>query len=121
MRYSEDKLPGEAYSNKIRARFWIVGEQASYVGIGRIELLEKIEELGSINQAAKSMSMSYKKAWKLIQELNEMYEEPLIVKEVGGKSGGGSVVTERGKKLIKSFRRLESEMQRFLNEMETLV
>ena len=121
MKYDENKLPGEAYSKKIRARFWIVGEQESYVGIGRIELLERIDQLGSINQAAKSMSMSYKKAWKLIQELNGMYEVPLIVKEVGGKSGGGSVVTEQGKQLIISFRKIELEMQKFLGDMERLV
>jgi len=115
---SSQKLPGEGYSDKIRARFWIVGnDQSAYVGIGRIELLQKIEALGSMNQAAKSMGMSYKKAWKIIQELNTMYSEPLVVKEVGGKAGGGSVVTDRGKKLIADFKFIEMEMEAFLQKL----
>ncbi len=116
-----NKLPGEPYSEKIRARFWITGDASGYVGIGRIELLEKIDEFGSMNQAAKSMGMSYKKAWKLIEELNQMYEQPLIVKAVGGKAGGGSVLTDRGKRLIKDFRKIESELQLFLDKMNSLV
>lgn len=112
-----NKLPGEPYSANIRARFWITGEHSGYVGIGRIELLEQIDKCGSMNQAAKSMGMSYKKAWKLIQELNAMYDEPLVEKEVGGKSGGGSIVTARGKKLIMDFKRIESELALFLDKL----
>lgn len=117
----EEKLPGEAYSEKIRARFWITGSKSGYVGIGRVELLEGIAKHGSISQAAKSMGMSYKKAWKLIEELNAMYDEPLIVKAVGGKSGGGSVLTERGEKLIADFKLVEKKLVEFLNELNDLV
>jgi molybdate transport system regulatory protein len=111
-----EKLPGEAYSEHIRARFWITGKTSGYIGIGRIELLEKIDELGSMSQAAKSMGMSYKKAWKLIEELNSMYDEPLIVKAQGGKSGGGSVLTDKGKELIKQFRVIEQQLVVFLQQ-----
>lgn len=114
---SNTKLPGEGYSEKIRARFWLTGKYEGYVGIGRIELLEKIDQFGSMNQAAKSMGMSYKKAWKLVQELNAMYDEPLIEKEIGGKSGGGSKLTPRGKKLIEDFRNVEKSLELFLQEM----
>lgn len=118
---SDNKLPGEAYSKNIRARFWITGDDSGYVGIGRIELLENIEQFGSMNKAAKNMGMSYKKAWKLIDELNAMYDEPLVVKEVGGLSGGGSVLTERGKKLISDFKEIETELQNVLIRLsETL-
>lgn len=111
------KLPGEAYSQNIRARFWITGKKGGYVGIGRIELLEKIAELGSMSQAAKSMGMSYKKAWKLIEELNAMYDEPLIVKAKGGKSGGGSVITPKGLTLIKDFKSIECELSQLLEKL----
>jgi len=117
----EEKLPGEAYSEHIRARFWITGKNSGYIGIGRIELLEKIEELGSMNQAAKSMGMSYKKAWKLIEELNGMYDQPLIVKAQGGKSGGGSVLTPKGKLLIKEFRVIEQQLVLFLHQSSGLL
>ncbi len=121
MSQEDNKLPGENYSEKIRARFWITGENSGYVGIGRIELLQRIDELGSMNKAAKSMGMSYKRAWKLIQSLNEMYDEPLVVKEVGGKFGGGSVLTARGKKLILDFKRVEYELQSFLERMSSVI
>jgi len=121
MASSANKLPGEPYSEKIRARFWITGEKSGYVGIGRIELLQKIDELGSMNQAAKSMGMSYKKAWKLIQELNDMYDQPLIEKAIGGKAGGGSHLTPRGKKLIADFKKVEFELQKFLKEMNSSI
>ncbi|NPA71640.1 MAG: LysR family transcriptional regulator, partial [Gammaproteobacteria bacterium] len=75
---SPKKMPGEPYAFNIRARFWITGENDGYVGIGRVELLERIDRLGSMNKAALEMGMSYKKAWKLIEELNEMYPEPLV-------------------------------------------
>ncbi|GAB6070958.1 hypothetical protein JCM30760_20550 [Thiomicrorhabdus hydrogeniphila] len=111
------KLPGEAYSKNIRARFWITGKKPGYIGIGRIELLEKIHQLGSMSKAAKSMGMSYKKAWKLIEELNGMYEEPLIVKVKGGKAGGGSELTEKGKAVIAEFKRIEQRITVLLEEL----
>jgi len=113
-RGDEVKLPGEQYSSRIRARFWITGEQQGYVGIGRIELLEHVERYGSINRAAKEMGMSYKKAWKLIEEMNQMSERPLVVKAQGGRSGGGTSVTHEGEKLIAHFRELEKELALFL-------
>lgn len=112
----ETKLPGDGYSEHIRARFWITGEKGAYVGIGRITLLEKIDEVGSINRAAKEMQMSYKKAWKLIEEMNQMFSEPLVLKEHGGKAGGGTQVTEKGQAVIRAFRQLETKFQRFLEQ-----
>ncbi|BCN94040.1 hypothetical protein THMIRHAM_18250 [Thiomicrorhabdus immobilis] len=120
MSVDKEKLPGEPYSDNIRARFWITGKNAGHIGIGRIELLEKIETYGSMSQAAKSMGMSYKKAWKLVEELNSMYEEPLIVKAQGGKSGGGSVLTPKGKALIKEFRVVEQQLVLVLQQMSKL-
>ncbi|WP_238696259.1 winged helix-turn-helix domain-containing protein [Thiomicrorhabdus sediminis] len=110
----DKKIPGEAYSDFIRARFWLTDGVNSYVGIGRVELLEKVHELGSINKAAQSMSMSYKKAWKIIEEMNSMFDEPLLVKVTGGKSGGGSVLTEQGLKVVKNYRAIERELKDFL-------
>ncbi|WP_178863929.1 winged helix-turn-helix domain-containing protein [Thiomicrorhabdus cannonii] len=111
-----DKLPGEPYSSRIRARFWITGERGGYVGIGRIELLENIVRYGSISRAAKEMGMSYKKAWKLIDELNQMSDKPLVVKVQGGKQGGGATLTESGDALVKQFRVFEKQLAAFLQQ-----
>lgn len=116
MEESIEKLPGEAYSDNLRARFWITGENSGYVGVGRVELLEKIDEFGSMNKAAKSMGMSYKKAWKLVEELNGMYDQPLVVKIVGGRSGGGTVLTDRGRQLVFDYKRIEKELIEFLQK-----
>ena len=112
----KNKLPGEAYSKRIRARFWITGEGEGYLGIGRIQLLENIEKHGSINSAAKSMGMSYKKAWKLIDELNQMSGSPLVIKSQGGKAGGGTSLTSEGREMVVKFRQVENELIEFLEK-----
>ena len=116
----KNKLPGEAYSNRIRARFWITGEGQGYLGIGRIQLLENIEKYGSINSAAKSMGMSYKKAWKLIEELNQISDLPLVIKSQGGKSGGGTRLTDEGREMVFKFRKVEEELTAFLEKASDL-
>lgn len=109
------KLPGDAYSKRIRARFWIVTEAGEgYLGIGRITLLENIDRFGSINQAAKEMGMSYKKAWKLVEDMNKLTVEPLVLSEKGGRTGGGTMVTALGKAYIKQFHELDSRLRVFL-------
>jgi len=81
------------------------GEQP-FLGKGRVQLLERIEQFGSIAQAAKSMEMSYRKAWGLIKEMNTIAQEPLVEKQSGGKSGGGAVVTDAGKATIQKYQQL---------------
>lgn len=112
-----DGLPGEAYSSLIRARFWLVADEGQgYLGIGRIKLLENIDRFGSINQAAKAMGMSYKKAWKLIDEVNRMTDQPLVISEKGGATGGGTRLTTQGQAYVASFRGLEARLSAFLQQ-----
>lgn len=110
------KVPGDKYSELINARFWLTSkEQTAYLGIGRIKLLENIAEFGSINQAAKQMKMSYKKAWKLIDEMNALHENhPLVISEKGGKAGGGTQLTDLGRFYIKEFYALEKDLLEFM-------
>jgi len=117
----EEKIPGGAYSEKIHARFWLAGEKGSYLGVGRIQLLEHIAASGSMNKAAKEMGMSYKKAWKLVDEMNQMYQQPLVEKAQGGKSGGGSVLTMRGQQVVKNFRLFEKRFEAFLQQESDLL
>lgn len=117
----DEKIPGGAYSDKIHARFWLAGEKGSYLGVGRIQLLEHIAQSGSMNKAAKAMGMSYKKAWKLVDEMNQMYQQPLVEKVQGGKSGGGSVLTQRGLQVIQNFRAFEKRFEAFLQQESELL
>jgi molybdate transport system regulatory protein len=97
-------------------RVWINTGEGGLVGKGRIELLEKIEELGSIRQAALSMEMSYRHAWQLIDEMNQHAHMPLVISNRGGKGGGHATVTDKGKELIKLFNSFSNSFQKFIDK-----
>jgi molybdate transport system regulatory protein len=82
------------------------------VGPGKIALLEAIKSTGSISDAARSLGMSYRRAWLLVNSLKEGFSEPVTVSAAGGKGGGGARVTSFGSSLIKQFRQLEREIAR---------
>ena len=73
------------------------------MGIGRLKLLKAIQETGSMNEAAKQLGMSYKKAWKLVKVMNNNYGEDLVTKLSGGKGGGGAFITHEGLKLVEKY------------------
>ena len=79
------------------------------IGPGKIRLLEAIEETGSISAAARTMDMSYRRAWLLVDELNRTFREPVAVTAQGGRSGGGAHLTPFGKRLVSGYRRMETE------------
>ena len=81
----------------------------SFFGPGKIFLLETIIETGSISSAAKKIGMSYRKAWKLIDDLNKLSNKRLVITNTGGKGAGGTKITEEGKSLIKLYRRIEKK------------
>jgi molybdate transport system regulatory protein len=73
------------------------------IGPGKIELLRKIREHQSISAAARDMSMSYRRAWLLVDELNRAFARPLVVKWMGGRSRGGAKLTPTGAKLVATY------------------
>ncbi len=80
------------------------------LGPGKAQLLELIEEHGSIRAAGASIGMSYRRAWLLADEINRMFREPSIATRHGGKSGGGAGLTEFGAELLSRYRRMEATM-----------
>ena len=101
----------------LQGQIWITAGDESMGGHGRIRLLSRIAELGSISQAAKSMKMSYKAAWDAVNHMNNLAGEPLLHRTTGGKGGGSTTLTERGQQLISNFQRIEQVHQRFLEEL----
>jgi molybdate transport system regulatory protein len=77
------------------------------VGPGKVSLLEAIEREGSLSLAAKSIGLSYRRAWNLLADLNGSFANPVVATAVGGVSGGGASVTDFGRALIAEFRALE--------------
>lgn len=76
------------------------------MGPGKADLLEAIDQCGSISAAAKKMKMSYKRAWDLADIINKSFKEPLIVSSPGGKHGGGAKLTEFGRFILINYRNL---------------
>jgi molybdate transport system regulatory protein len=99
-----------SFSGKI----WIDKAQREYLGSDRIELLEKIQALGSITRAAKAVGISYKTAWEIVDTMNNLAEKPLVVRMTGGKGGGGTHLTPEGHEVIQSFRIVQEEHKNFL-------
>lgn len=83
------------------------------IGPGKADLLELIEETGSISAAAKRMKMSYRRAWTLVDAMNSAFKKPLVEASTGGAGGGGARVSENGKEVLALYRRMQTELETF--------
>ena len=79
------------------------------IGPGKIQLLEKIDEFGSISAAGRAMDMSYKRAWDLVDEINRICRQAAVERQTGGKNGGGAVLTPFGTSLVARYRKIERD------------
>jgi molybdate transport system regulatory protein len=95
---------------QFRLRF-IRGDDIA-VGPGKVDLLEAIEASGSISGAARSLGMSYRRAWLLVDTMNRCFRAPLVEAEAGGKRGGGARLTRLGAEVIERYRRIERDAAR---------
>jgi len=102
---------------KWRGRLWLEGEEGTFLGYGRVVLLERIREFGSLAQAARSMEMSYKHAWDLLASMNRQAGCKLVETSRGGKSGGGAKLTPAGERVIVVFWQYHTQFQDVLQEM----
>lgn len=86
--------------------------ESVHVGPGKIALLEAIKSTGSISDAARSLGMSYRRAWMLINSLKQGFSDAVTVSSTGGAGGGGARVTSFGASLVKQYRLLERDVVR---------
>lgn len=94
-------------------RFRVVLGPGVALGPGKADLLQAVDETGSLGAAAARFAMSYKRAWTLTQELNASFAEPLIETIKGGSGGGGSAkLTPLGRLVLKRYRRMEAAANR---------
>ena len=77
------------------------------IGPGKVDLLEAIGETGSITAAAKRLGMSYRRAWLLIDTMNRCFKNPIVEAEAGGRSGGGTHLTQTGRDAVRLYRAIE--------------
>src|SRR5689334_1237527 len=83
-------------------------ENGDRIGPGKVALLEAIRSAGSISAAARSLGMSYRRAWLLVEEINTSLLEPAVTAETGGRHGGGAVLTPVGERIIDLYRSIET-------------
>lgn len=106
---------------KIKSRIWVEAGDNVLVGEGRVKLLKAIEAEGSLSKAAKSIGMSYKKAWTLVDAVNKSAKEAVVTKTIGGQKGGGTVITPYGLKLIEAFDIINKNCWEFLDQQQRII
>src|SRR4051812_21686508 len=105
----EKRAPARKRSVSLAApRLRIVMGEGLILGPGKVDLIEAIERSGSISAAARTMGMSYRRAWLLVDALNHMFNRPLVVAAPGGSRGGGAQVTDFGRDVAAAYRRIEA-------------
>ncbi len=77
------------------------------LGPGKADLLAGIRDTGSISAAGRAMSMSYKRAWSLVEDMNAAFGSPLVISSRGGAQGGGAHLSETGEAVLAQYRTLE--------------
>ncbi|TKB26332.1 LysR family transcriptional regulator [Desulfopila sp. IMCC35006] len=106
-----------AGSLHVRTKTWIENDRQELLfGKGKTEILELIEQEGSIAKAAEKMGMNYKKAWTHVKILRENIADELVVAQKGGGETGGTVLTPKAGDLIQKYRRLQQEIENFANK-----
>ena len=90
--------------------------EAAYLGPGRADLMEQIGKTGSISAAGKAMGMSYKRAWSLVQALNEGFGQALVETSRGGSAQGGAHLTAAGQAVLAHYRAMQDKTRAAIAE-----
>jgi molybdenum ABC transporter molybdate-binding protein len=113
MSTSPQKTPAIAWAAdwQVDVRVRVAHNGQRVLGDGRADLLAAIDRTHSISAAARSLGMSYRHAWMLVQETNAAAGEPLVAAAVGGLKGGGAQLTPRGKLSLELFEQLSRQVR----------
>ncbi|HUT67419.1 MAG TPA: hypothetical protein VMW86_02575 [Dehalococcoidales bacterium] len=98
----------------VRSKVWLEKDGKLLMGWGRATLLDRIDQLGSISAAAKSMKLAYRNAWLWVEAMNRLAPEPLVVKSTGGVRGGYARLTEEGRRIVKEYREKRASVRQML-------
>jgi molybdate transport system regulatory protein len=97
----------------VRSKIWFESAGEHIFGIGLARLLEKVDRLGTLQAAAKNSDMSYRYAWDLIRAAEKHLGHSLIERHSGGADGGGSMVSDQGRQMLKAFRQINNEVSAY--------
>ena len=105
--------------HRLQAHLEVETEAGAVLGGTRIRLLEAVDKFGSISKAAQRLPMSYKAAWDALDDLNNLADFPVIERNIGGVGGGGTKLTDYGRKLVAMFRAVEEEYQAAMDHLHS--
>ncbi len=92
----------------IRSKFWVEQDGELVLSDWRIDLLQAIEETGSLSAACARMNVAYRVGWGKIKEIERRLGVPLLESRSGGPEGGSTQLTEQGRALLARYRRFQS-------------
>ena len=101
---------------KVRSKLWIEIDGEPVFGRGRRFLLEAIDTYGSINQASKTINISYRKAWSYIKSMEERLGIALVDRKAGGRNGGGASLTDEAREFLRRYKALEEGIRDIVDE-----
>jgi molybdate transport system regulatory protein len=100
----------------VRSKVWLEKDGKLFMGWGRATLLERIDQLGSISAAARSMHLAYRNAWLWVEAMNRLAPRPLVDKSTGGPRGGYARLTEEGRKIVDEYKEKRASVRRTLGK-----
>ena len=109
----------ETQGTQIKGRLWVEKSGETFISWGRVVLLERIKETGSIAAAARSLEMAYSHAWTLVANMNRLAGEELVSRAFGGRHGGKAWLTPAGEAAIAHFWGMAAKFQEWLQGQET--
>ena len=110
-------MPTPRPAQRLTGRLEVSTDLGNFLGDTRVRLLEAIATHGSISQAAKHVPLSYKAAWDAVDAMNTLADQPLVARTTGGRAGGGTLLTEHGRRVVAMYRAVEAEYQQALDRL----
>jgi molybdate transport system regulatory protein len=101
-------MTGSTGPLKVKIQIYCGDEIA--MGPGKADLLESIDQEGSISAAGRALGMSYRRTWLMVDTMNRCWDLPLVETAMGGKQGGGARVTELGHSILRHYRALQKNL-----------
>lgn len=100
----------------IKTKVWLEKDGKLLMGRGRATLLERIDKLGSISAAAKSMKLAYRNAWLWVEAMNKLSSIPLVEKATGGARGGYARLTDEGRRVVREYLKRRTRVHEMLKK-----
>ncbi len=99
----------------LRGRIWVETDGKPAITDNGADLLEQIGVCGSLSEAARRLHFSYRRAWMLLDAMNQRWPGPLVTTATGGHKGGGATLTELGQHVLGTYRDLQLQLEHLLD------